>query len=148
MKGFSFRLESLHKVRIAEQQNAENKLFEANNQVQGLKNELKLLIEKRNDATDAYYVSLSTDNGIREIFLQTNYINSLVEEEKHLNEQINTLNNLCEKKRQELVTAANKVKILDKLRENSLSNYLNEVSRVEQLFVDELAMFAFIRRNR
>ncbi len=148
MKGFSFRLQSLHKVRMAEQQNAENKLSEVNNQLQCLKNQLELLIEKREKATKAYYVSLTTDNGVKEISLQTQYINSLIEVEKQLNQQINTLNNLCNVKRQEVVSASNKVKILDKLRENCLSVYLSEVSRLEQLFVDELAMFAFIRRSK
>ncbi|MFY9227592.1 MAG: flagellar export protein FliJ [Blastocatellia bacterium] len=148
MKGFSFRLKSLHQVRIAEQQNAENKVSEANGQIQFLKNKLKILIEKREVATQNYYVLLSKEDVFKEISLQTNYINSLIEQEKQLNQQITILNNLCELKRQELITAANKVKILDKLRENCLTDYLNEVSRSEQLFVDELAMFAFIRRSK
>lgn len=148
MKSFSFRLKSLHQVRIAEQQNAENKLSEANGQVQFLKNKLTILIEKREVATQNYYVLLSKEDVFKEISLQTNYINSLIEQEKQLNQQITILNNLCELKRQELITAANKVKILDKLRENCLTDYLNEVSRSEQLFVDELAMFAFIRRSK
>lgn len=148
MKSFSFRLESLYKVRVAEQQTAENKLTEVNNQIQELRNLMTLLKEKQQSATNDYLLSLSSNNMFREISLQTQYINSLIEQEKDLNNQINNLLKVRDIKRQEVTQAANKVKIIDKLRENSFNAYLLENARIEQLFVDELAMLAFVRKDK
>lgn len=148
MKSFSFRLQSLHKVRIAEQQTAESKLTEINKQIQQLREQLVVLKEKQENATKNYLSSLSTSNGFKEISLQTQYISSLIENEKQLNQQINNMVKLRDLKRQEVTEAANKVKIIDKLRENSFNAYLLETARIEQLFVDELAMLAFVRKDK
>ena len=142
------RLWFVYKVRVAEQQTVENQLSEIISQIENIKKQIVSLTEHRSKIVNSYLNSFNSVGHSRDIELQTNYINSLMEQEKELNNSLVELEKQSQEKRQEVINAANKVKIIDKLRDNCLSAYIAETSRIEQLFVDELAMLAFVRRGK
>ena len=69
-----------------------------------------------------------------------NYIKGIEQRIKNQNIRIQNAYSVLEQKRAELVKATQDRKVLDRLKDIGRQNYLKEMDRLEQIFLDEIAV--------
>jgi flagellar export protein FliJ len=147
MKKFEFRLERVHRLRERERERRRLSLAEA------------LHFQGRVEAQIAHLHHLREDeqDGLRQVLLQREvvvgdaiasrtYDGLLIRLESRLQEQLKQVKLVVEQRRQELIEAEKRVRMLEKLEERERDRYDAGVDRMEGELMDELAQVATQRR--
>lgn len=77
-------------------------------------------------------------------FYQTSLIKKINDQEK----DVSTAALIVDNRRNEAVQARQERQVVEKLKEKDLQNYKREVNAREQKEVDELALYAYLRRKK
>jgi flagellar export protein FliJ len=122
----------------------QKELGELKAQQAGLQNKLLALLHERQELQDwlAGQRKIKVlDQSVEQAYSERALADEL--SKARLSDGIQRLSAMIEAKRLELVEASKEKKAVEKLEENQLKAYLLEVSREEQVFLDELARHQF-----
>ncbi len=136
VKVFKFRLEKLLNIKKGEEKKLKGEFF-------SLKRELIDIIEKidskNNEIESAFYISKEeTSKDIRMFEKWQRYIYLLKQQRVELTKLKNIKGKEVEKKKSELLEKIKERKSLEILREKKYLDYLKELNREEQNFIDEI----------
>lgn len=148
MKRFKFSLQTVHDFREFRRTNAEREFAEATAQLQGLKAQIEELRRLHRAALDKcllLYQSREIEASL--IAAHADFINSLVQRERELRQQMAATERHLEVKRQALTEALRATKTTAKLRERHLDRHDLELARNEQNLLDEMAVATVARRR-
>jgi flagellar protein FliJ len=140
MKKFTFRLETLLKVRRIEMEFQARALALAHREVQRARNELSDL--KKLQADEVQRVKVLSEQGqfTKQLLdLSVAYRDELKRKEAKKIQELQALMLKAEEERVKLVEKEKKKKVLDKLKERDLENYNEEQKQSERKEMDELA---------
>ncbi|MFH0764840.1 MAG: flagellar export protein FliJ [Calditrichota bacterium] len=139
MKRFSFRLDRVLDVRRRQEEQAQQVLAEARrerNQSQDRLDECEQALEEN---TAQFQTQVQNGFSAQEALLHSNFCDRLRTEAWAEQEVLAECENQVEARREELVTALQKKKILETLREHKRSEHLTITRREEQKELDDQA---------
>jgi flagellar protein FliJ len=147
MKKFKFSLEALLNHRIRKEQELQKEVSLCEYEVI---NEKSILLQIKHDITKTYDELNYKQTNRMEISEHIRYINFisrlnnsiLIQEDK-----ITKVENKFILKREELIEAVKKRKIVDNLKEKKLLAYKDEQQKEEQNFMDEVGIYCFNNKN-
>ncbi|HKI45649.1 MAG TPA: flagellar export protein FliJ [Balneolales bacterium] len=148
MKKFSFKLEPVLKIRIHEEELQKQAFAREMQQLIGLKGEY----DKVQNELEQY--SKEYENGNRALLQSPNeyqrhytFIQSRQQELARLNREIEQAKERTEQERKKLITANQKTRVLENLKERKRVEYLEEADREDQKVMNEIATQRFHRNN-
>jgi|APCry1669188910_1035180.scaffolds.fasta_scaffold00855_15 flagellar FliJ protein len=147
MKKFKFSLEALLNHRIRKEQELQKEVSLCEYEVI---NEKSILLQIKHDITKTYDELNYKQTNRMEISEHIRYINFisrlnnsiLIQEDK-----ITKVENKFILKREELIEAVKKRKVVDNLKEKKLLAYKDEQQKEEQNFMDEVGIYCFNNKN-
>jgi flagellar FliJ protein len=141
MKGFEFRLQTLLKVRAAERDECRQQLAKAYRADQILVEHREQLQVELNETKRCARQLVEPGNLRVEHLLNANrYELVLAAQIQQLEEQRKLVATEIERRRQLLVEADRKLRILEKLKERQWAEYLNQEEKVDIRNLDEIAL--------
>ncbi|HNY66461.1 MAG TPA: flagellar export protein FliJ [Deltaproteobacteria bacterium] len=144
--GFRFRFETLSRVRKIREDLALQEFSKAQKKLQDLEGmKADKLSQRMHKVLD---LMLKMEAGIpaRDVKSYTHYIAFLEDEVERIDRLIAQARKLLDEKREELLKAKQEHKAMDRLREIDLERYIQEQSRQEMQFIDEIAIMRHGRR--
>ncbi len=137
MKKFSFRLDTVLRVREKQEKKVQVEMAEIIHERSDEEKKLVQLAEKRER------MIVEAENKARcsaaEIQADRAYLGSLADEISQQKDHVNNLINREDEKRDELVKKMMDKKVLEKLREKKKTEYRREEDRVDQTMLDSIA---------
>ncbi|MTI65720.1 MAG: flagellar export protein FliJ [Firmicutes bacterium] len=145
MKNFKYSLENVLKYRKDKEETIKQEFSDIQRKYLIEKENLKELERKLESAVNTKVKNTSREVNYRKNVY--NYIQFL--REKIILQKELTLNykDELEEKRKELIFAQKERKTIEKLKEKAYEKYKVEITRKEQKFNDELAMFSYLRNS-
>jgi flagellar protein FliJ len=145
---FVFKLQSVLDYRKNIEEKIINVFSEKNRELEKEKLELKNLSSERvnllGELRKIQNMLLTVDN----ITLYVSYVEQVCEKEKRQKRVIARVNDELEALRSELLEAAKKLKVMEKLKERHSEEYENESRVFEKTNSDEMAILKFGRREK
>ncbi|EKQ51087.1 MULTISPECIES: flagellar export protein FliJ [unclassified Clostridium] len=139
---FKFGLEKLLEIRIAKEEESKRLFTES-------QREKKKLEEKLEELNDNYhkYKGISPDEDIIYQKLKRYYIQGIQSGIKSTEKDLNIKNQEVDKRRRDLTVKQMERKTVQTLREKKYAAYVKEQDRIEQINLDELALYAYVRNQ-
>ncbi len=145
MGKFKFKYEVVQSVREAMEKKAQKELAEIDLKIKRKLEEIqKVELKKLNSKREFDNKRKVT---IAEIQFFEKYLESLEEEKEKLHLEVIKLKDLREEKQKELMQKAQEVKIMEKLREKHLEEFIMTENKLEQKQIDEIATELFVRNR-
>ena len=139
---FKFSLDKLLDIRREKEEESKRIFTES-------QREKRRLEEKINDLQSSYdkYKGINENEDIVYQKLKRYYIQGLQNGIKTAKDDLLTKNLEVDKRRRELIEKQIERKTVETLREKKYSAFIKEQQRVEQINLDELALYSFIRKK-
>ena len=134
MKKFSFKLEKVLELREFEEDQAKIELGKAIAETERIKEELRLIAEKRVQNTKARFSS----SDVMEQLAIENYITRLDSEKERLLEELAQAELVVEQKRSVFAEALKNRKVISKLKEKRTAEYKKEFYKTEENEIDDV----------
>lgn len=147
MKRFQFRLESVHNLREARRDEAEQQLAQAAAEVLAAAEALAE-IERHRAAVEAKLASATGPLCAAELALQVNYLALLTQREQEARQRLAALEHEREAQRQTTLVATREAEVTGQLRARQQARHTAELARTEQHFLDEMAIAATLRAGQ
>ncbi|MFQ6043876.1 MAG: flagellar export protein FliJ, partial [Candidatus Poribacteria bacterium] len=143
MKKYRFKLEPLLKYRTSIEDVKSLALADAIRRYESQQRYLNQLKSERRNCQKDFAVEQSHGISAIQMTFYTNYIEGL--DAKIRDEKANhkTLHEQVEKKRQDFLEARKQRKVVEELKSSYFERYLKEMTRLEQVFMDEVASNRF-----
>lgn len=137
---FKFSLDKLLDIRREKEEESKRNFTES-------QREKRKLEEKIDDLQSSYdkYKGISENEDVVYQKLKRYYIQGLQKGIKSAKEDLLTKNLEVDKKRRELIEKQIERKTVETLKEKKYAQFIKEQQRVEQINLDELALYAFVR---
>ena len=138
-KKFRFRLDRVLDLRRLHEKMKQKELAEARAAVARRQNDILQLLIKLDQGKGVSRDLRKEKINMTSLRIQEQYLNGLMRgiQKSHLELQGQVIDE--KKKQAELAEASKKVRVLERLRENKKAEYMMEVGREEQKFLDEVA---------
>ena len=140
---FKFRLDKLLEIRMQKEEECKREFNENQRQKKIIESKLQDLNEKYDK-----YKGVNLNEDVVYQKLKRYYLKGLQtgmkETEKTLNKKIMEV----EKKRRELKEKQVDRKIVKTLKEKKYESYVKEQNRVEQITIDEIALYSYMRKDK
>lgn len=146
-KRFKFRFEPLLKIREYREKERQKEHAAAVQEVLGQKQALKTLDLRRQDTLDHQRQKLVGQFSIAEALVCSRYLVRLKRQRLSGSSLLHGLEKEAEKKRLKLVAAARDRKIYELLKEKQQTRHRQELDKLDQKQLDEVAVTAFRRKN-
>lgn len=143
MRGFKFNLEKLLEIRIDEEEQSKIQFKDAQKD--------KLIVENRLHELKGNYSKYNVighDESALYKKIRLNYLNSLNNSIEETAEELEVRNKILDKKRSDLINKQVNRKTVEILKEKKLKQFVKEQELKEQNFIDELALYKYIRTER
>ena len=139
---FKFSLDKLLDIRREKEEESKRNFTES-------QREKRKLEEKIDDLQSSYdkYKGISENEDVVYQKLKRYYIQGLQKGIKSAKEDLLTKNLEVDKKRRELIEKQIERKTVETLKEKKYAQFIKEQQRVEQINIDELALYAFVRNR-
>ncbi len=143
MKSYKFSMESILNLRENKEKNTMENLAKVQNQLETQKAILKDLImeEKKIKSNGTKF------KDIHELRHHNLYKEEIEEKISKQDELIDKTNIKLEEVRRELIEAQKERKIMEKLKEKDMDNYINNMKHLEQKELDEIAVLKYAQLN-
>lgn len=141
--GYQFKLESLLKIRHFEEERLQKEFADAKLSVDVALNKLTELFDlQKKSEVDFHQMQMVSTTGPESIMFRTflNGISTHIEHQKGLIDQAETV---CNQKREALMEAIKKRKVIEKLKEKGNDAHLEKMKQEETKFIDEMAISRF-----
>lgn len=137
MKKFNYSLQKILDLRNFELEQAETDLGKTNAEIAVQNNALKAIAQSRLD------VSRDTDSSanIDDYFAATSYFKLLEQKKEQCFEELARLEPVAEQKRQVVRECMKKVKVLEQLKKEKLSQWKKQNLKEEELAMDEVVTY-------
>lgn len=147
MKKFKFTLQSVHRVRAAQQDREVAALDRLRQQAEQDARSLADVISKHCDAVEAASKRFAAGEHIDPFELAASYdhIASLEQARRDAEAVLENSRRACEVQREKVEQAARDVKVTENLKEKQMIKHRSEVSRAEQGVIDELTSATIAR---
>lgn len=139
MKSYKFSMESILNLRENEEKDTMENLVKVQNQLETQKAILRDLIMAEEDARK----NKSKCDDIHQLRHQNLYKEKLEEEIQRQDELIDTISLKFEEARLELIEAQKNRKVMEKLKEKDMEEYIADLRYVEQKELDEMAILKY-----
>jgi len=143
MVKFKFRLQPLLNIKIQLEDSAKNELGKAVQKLEEEKEKGRSLLRHREKYINGLREKSSSVARIEELRSYTMYISSLAKKVEDQNKNIKEASDIVDRYREELIKIVKERKILEKLREKKLNEYLIEMSKDEQKRMDEIVSYKY-----
>ena len=143
---FVFKFERLLKIRIFKKEELENQLAVLQNELFREREELKRLYLTLEEQYKLQTQSLCGKLNINDVINVRNYIIKLCADIEVQKKVIIQLSDEANVKKNQLIKAVQKVKILEKLKEKKYRQFLKELENAETYVLDEIGINQFIRK--
>ena len=139
---FKFSLDKLLDIRREKEEESKRNFTES-------QREKRKLEEKIDDLQSSYdkYKGISENEDVVYQKLKRYYIQGLQKGIKSAKEDLLTKNLEVDKRRRELIEKQIERKTVETLKEKKYAQFIKEQHRVEQINIDELALYAFVRNR-
>lgn len=134
MKKFSFKLEKVLELREFEEDQAKIELGKAIAETERIKEELRLIAEKRVQNTKSRFSS----SDVMEQLAIENYITRLDSEKERLLEELAQAELVVEQKRSVFAEALKNRKVISKLKEKRTAEYKKDFYKTEENEIDDV----------
>lgn len=139
MKSYKFSMESILNLRENEEKDTMENLVKVQNELETQKAILRDLIMAEEDARK----NKSKCDDIHQLRHQNLYKEKLEEEIQRQDELIDTISLKFEEARLELIEAQKNRKVMEKLKEKDMEEYIADLRYVEQKELDEMAILKY-----
>ncbi|HOV27377.1 MAG TPA: flagellar export protein FliJ [Pseudobacteroides sp.] len=143
MVKFKFRLQPLLNIKKQLEDSAKNELGKAVQKLEQEKEKGRVLLRHREKYINSLREKTSSVARVEELRNYTMYISSLAKKVEDQNKNIKEANDVVDKYREELIKIVKERKMLEKLREKKLNEYLIEMSKDEQKRMDEIVSYKY-----
>ncbi|HPG29168.1 MAG TPA: flagellar export protein FliJ [bacterium] len=143
---FIFKFERLLKIRIFKKEELENQLAVLQNELFREREELKRLYLTLEEQYKLQTQSLCGKLNINDVITVRNYIIKLCSDIEIQKKVIIQLSDETNVKKNQLIKAVQKVKILEKLKEKKYRQFLKEREIAETYVLDEIGLNQFLRK--
>lgn len=143
MQKFSFRLESVLKLRTQFEDSAKNSLAHAAKELERQQMCLRNLESENDDSMKSLTTEVDEGIPIHRIKAYNSYLLFLKEEITSQKENVCRAEHDVDINREKLVKAMQERKVIEKLKENRYEEFLKEQNKAEQLLIDELNSYKF-----
>ena len=139
---FKFSLDKLLDIRLEKEEESKRSFTES-------QREKRKLEEKIDDLQNSYekYKGISEKEDVVYQKLKRYYVQGLQKGIRSAKEDLLTKNLEVDKRRRELIEKQIERKTVEILKEKKYKQFIKEQQRVEQINIDELALYAFIRNR-
>lgn len=144
MRRFSFRLESLRRLRVAQEEERKRAFGAAAKLYHEEKETLRALKDRERKASEILMKELALGCHAEVVAAMNDFLRGHAERVRAQEKRAEESRERMEEERRLLVEASRERKVLDKLRQRALDQHLYEASREEQGFLDELAGVRFV----
>lgn len=139
MKSYKFSMESILNLRENEEKDTMENLVKVQNELETQKSILRDLIMAEEEARK----NKSKCDDIHQLRHQNLYKEKLEEEIQRQDELIDTISLKFEEARLELIEAQKNRKVMEKLKEKDMEEYIADLRYVEQKELDEMAILKY-----
>lgn len=139
---FKFSLDKLLEIRKEKEEECKRLFTESQRQKRNIEEKLENLNNNYNK-----YKGISGNEDVVYQKLKRYYVLGLQKGIKSAKDELVTKNLEVDKRRRELVNKQIERKTVETLREKKYNAFIKEQERVEQITLDELALYAFIRKG-
>jgi len=140
---FKFRLDKLLEIRMQKEDEIKREFNESQRQKKYIENKLKEL----NDNYDKYK-GIKPNEDVVYQKLKRYYLKGLQTGMKTTENELNKKTVEVENKRRELKEKQVDRKIVETLKENKYKSYVKEQDRLEQITIDEIALYSYMRKEK
>ena len=147
MKRYRFKLENLLKVRTSVEERKSLELADAVFQYESQRKYLNQLTSEQKNYQREFAVEQSRGISATYMTLYTNYIEELDSKIRTQVAILQTLHEQVEKKQNDYLEARKQRKVVEELKSADFERYKKEMTRLEQIFIDEVASKRFGIRN-
>lgn len=134
MKKFKFEFEQVLEYRNFEKKQAENELAKALSEETKISDNLKLIAFQYNNLKS----QMKNTSDFQDVMSQNRYNNLLEYQQEELLKQLTQAKLVTEEKRKKLTEILKKTTALEKLKENELEIYKENIKSEEKKFLDDL----------
>lgn len=134
MKKFKFEFEQVLEYRNFEKKQAENELAKALSEETKISDNLKLIAFQYNNLKS----QMKNTSDFQDVMSQNRYNNLLEYQKEELLKQLTQAKLVTEEKRKKLTEILKKTTALEKLKENELEIYKENIKSEEKKFLDDL----------
>jgi flagellar protein FliJ len=145
---YVFKLQSVLDYRKNIEEKIHNDFSEKKRELETEKFNLKCLVKERVDIIDELRKMHGKSLHAEDIARYVSYVEKIREKEKKQKEIIERVKNELELKRNELLDAVKKRKVMEKLKERHTDEYESNMSAMEQKNSDEMSVLKFGRREK
>lgn len=139
MKSYKFSMESILNLRENEEKDTMENLVKVQNELETQKSILRDLIMAEEEARK----NKSKCDDIHQLRHQNLYKEKLEEEIQRQDELIDTISLKFEEARLELIEAQKNRKVMEKLKEKDMEEYIADLRYIEQKELDEMAILKY-----
>ncbi len=143
MKSYKFSMESILNLRENKEKNTMENLAKVQNQLEIQKDILNDLIMEEEKIKS----NCTKFKDIHELRHHNLYKEEVEEKISKQDELIDKTNIKLEEVRRELIEAQKERKIMEKLKEKDMDNYINNMKHIEQKELDEIAVLKYAQLN-
>lgn len=149
MKKFKFTLQSVHNVREMREEKEKLVLSELQSEVSKVALEISQIEKSRNQAIENYVQRINSGEQVNavEMELNTNHFVSLNRLQQDAEKNLEQKKQACLQQGKTVAMAMREVKITDHLRETQQARHQLEVSRKEQINIDEIVSATYARKQ-
>ncbi|HIE26417.1 TPA: flagellar export protein FliJ [Candidatus Poribacteria bacterium] len=147
MKKYRFKLETLLKYRTSIEDIKSLELADAIRKYENQQRYINQLKSERGNCQKDFSVEQSHGISASQMTFYTNYIEELDAKIRDDTTTLKALHEQVEKKRQDFLEARKQRRVVEELKSSDFARYLKEMTRLEQLFIDEIASNQFGIRN-
>ena len=144
---YTFSLEPLLNHRTFVEERIQKELATIQKLVLDEQEELLSYHEARNDLIATLEEKQKGETTVSEVMLYVSFIDQISADLERKRREVAETERKLHEKRNELVVAMKKRKVLDTLKERGLMAYKHELNRSEQEFLNEVAVNQFYRRR-
>ncbi|QNU68388.1 flagellar export protein FliJ [Ruminiclostridium herbifermentans] len=143
MQKFSFRLQSVLKLKEQLEDNAKNNLARATKELETQKFYLEELMNENDASINSLTEEVYEGIPVYRVRLYNNYLSLMKEKIVNQKENVNIAEHNVDTNREALIKAMQERKVLEKLKDKKYDEYLKDQNKAEQVGIDELNSFKF-----
>lgn len=140
---FKFRLDKLLEIRMQKEEECKRKFNESQRQKKNIESKLQEL----NDNYDKYK-GINPNEDVVYQKLKRYYLKGLQTGMKETEKALNKKTMEVENKRRELKEKQVDRKIVETIKDKKYASYVKEQNRVEQITIDEIALYSYMRKEK
>jgi len=139
MKKYRFKLENVLKYRTSIEDVKSLELADAIQKYDSQQKYLNQLKSERRNCQKEFAVEQSRGISANQMIFYTNYIEKLDSQIRSETANLEAVHEQVEKKRQDFLASRKQRKVVEELKYSDFERYLKEMTRLEQIFIDEVA---------